>query len=169
MKKRMLCWALLSVMLMMTACGGAGSETEASTDTTPDTEIQEVEETIESETEPETEPETKKEMASFTDYQKLTVDEESAMYDATLGAFVVPFSDDNVRYMADEVCSVGISGGGEAYSIIGSIDMTAHPEFENGDYYKGIVVKPDEAIAAGTYKITITFAMYMVNFTCTIA
>ena len=26
--------------------------------------------------------------------------------------------------------------------MAGTIDMTAHPEFENGDYYTGIVVKP---------------------------
>lgn len=166
MRKLCIPLAVLLLALGMTACGAAGEEDTFYVDTDmPETvaEDTETEETIE-----ETKAETKKEMASFTDYQRLTPDEEAATYDAALGAFVVPFSDENVRYLADDPCSVGISGGGEAYSMAATIDMESHPEFENGDYYKGIVVKPAETIAAGTYKVTITFDMYIVSFSCTI-
>ena len=159
--------ALFTLSLLMTACGGSAEETAAETEPSAETNV---EETVpaEEETEAETEAETKKEMASFTDYQKLTVEEGKAYYDAGLGAFVVQFSDNNVRYLADDACSIGISGDGEASSMAGTIDMTAHPEFENGDYYTGIVVKPADEVYDGTYKVTITFAMYIATFTCTI-
>lgn len=160
--------AFLMLSLFMTSCGGTVEETAAETEPVAETQTEETVAETEEETEAETEKETRKEMASFTDFQKLTVEEGKAVYDAALGAFVVPFTDPNVRYLADDACSVGISGNGEAASMAGTIDMTSHPEFENGDYYTGIVVKPAEKPEAGTYKVTITFAMYMVSFTCTI-
>ncbi len=163
MKRAYILLTALLLAMGLTACGAAEEETfYVDTDLT----TEETVETVETEeTETETQPETQ---ASFTEFQKLTVDEEAAVYDAALGAFVVPFTDDNVRYLADDPCAVGISGGGEAYSMDGTIDMESHPEFENGDYYKGIVVKPAEAIDAGTYRITITFDMYLASFSCTI-
>lgn len=155
---------LLLLALALTACSTTEEETFY-----VDTDLS-TEETVETEeTEPETEKETEKEtQASFTTFQRLTVDEENATYDATIGAFVIPFSDENVRYLAEDPCSVGVSGNGEANSMAGTIDMESHPEFENGDYYKGIVIKPAETIEAGTYKITVTFDMYIASFTCTI-
>lgn len=158
--------ALLTLSLLMTACGGSTEETAAEPETEAETILEENIET--EETEAETKEETKKEMTSFTDFQKLTVDESKSVYDKNLGAFVVQYTDENVRYLADDVCSIGISGDGEASSMAGTIDMTAHPEFENGDYYTGIVVKPTEEVYDGTYKVTITFGMYIVSFPCTI-
>ena len=168
-KYRVLLAALLTLSLLMTACGGSAEETTAETETTADTAT---EETLPAETEEETEAETRedpqKEMTSFTDFIKLSVVEDKCTYDKNLGAFVVQFTDENIRYMADDTCSVGISGNGEASSMAGTIDLTAHPEFENGDYYTGVVIKPTEEVPAGTYKVTITFAMYIAAFTCTI-
>ncbi|MBQ8401006.1 MAG: hypothetical protein IJX14_03660 [Clostridia bacterium] len=158
--------SLLTLSLIMTACGGTEEDTAAETELPPETRTEET--AAQTETEPETEAETQKEMSSFTDYQKLTVVEGKAGYDAGLGAFVVEFSDDRVRYLANDPCAIGISGGGEAFSMAGTIDMEAHPEFENGDYYTGIVVKPSEDVYEGTYNITITFDMYMLTFSCTI-
>ena len=159
--------ALLTLSVLMTSCGGSADETAAESEIPAETAVEETEAQAE-ETEAETKEETKKEMTSFTDYQKLTVEEGKAYYDAGIGAFVIPFTDDKVRYLADDPCSIGISGDGEASSMAGTIDMTAHPEFENGDYYTGIVVKPTEEVYDGTYKITVTFAMYIAAFTCTI-
>lgn len=158
--------ALLTLSLLMTACGGTTEETmeeETNAETMTEETIAE-----EENDEAETEAETKKEMTSFTDFQKLSVAEDKSYYDAGLGAFVVQFTDANVRYLAEDACSIGISGDGEASSMAGTIDMKSHPEFENGDYYTGIVVKPTEEVYDGTYKVTITFAMYIASFNCTI-
>lgn len=166
MKRTYILLPCLLLVMGLTACSSAGEEETFYVDT--DLSAEETVET-ESETETEAETEAKETQASFTEFQWLTVDEESATYDASIGAFVIPFSDENVRYLADDPCSVGVSGGGEANSMAGTIDMESHPEFENGDYYKGIVIKPSEIIAAGTYKITVTFDMYIASFTCTIS
>lgn len=159
--------ALLTLSLLMTACGGSAEETTAVEENTAET-ITEETSAEEDNTAIETKEETQKEMTSFTDFQKLTVEEDKSYYDAGLGAFVVQFTDANVRYLPDDTCSIGISGDGEAASMEGTIDVKAHPEFENGDYYTGIVVKPAEEVYDGTYKVTITFGMYIVSFPCTI-
>lgn len=163
MKRSYIVLAALCMALTLTACGTAEEETfYQDTDLT-------TEETVETELETEeTETKAPETQASFADFQWLTVDEEAATYDSTIGAFVIPYSEENVRYLAEDACSIGISGNGEAYSITGTIDMESHPEFENGDYYKGIVIKPSEAIEAGTYKITVTFDLYIASFSCTI-
>jgi len=159
---------LLSCVLLLASCGGGETDTDMSEDTTVDTQT---EETVDAEeTEPKkTEEETKKQQAGYTDFQKLTVSEADAPYfDAAASMFVVRFTDANVHYRADDPCAIGISGDGEAYSVTGTIDLGAFPEFADGDFFTGVAVKPSEELYEGTYTITITFGEYMVSFPCTI-
>lgn len=170
MKKQHILTLLLSCTLFMASCGGAESDTEITEDTEADTQTEETVPAEEQETETtetEKETETKKQPEAFTDYRKLTVSEsEAPYYDAATGLFVVRFTEENVRYRGDDPCAVGISGDGEAYSVPGTIDLEAFPDFVNGDYYTGIAVKPGDTIYAGTYTVTITFDTYMVSFPC---
>ncbi|MBQ8643007.1 MAG: hypothetical protein IJ480_12420 [Clostridia bacterium] len=170
MKKfQILAAVLLAGTMFLTGCGGSETENDTDTETAAETTLEETTQTEETEEETEKETETKKQQETFTDYQKLTISEEEApYYDAATGTFVVRFTEDKVRYLADDACGIGISGDGEAYSVAGTIDMESHPEFANGDYYTGIAVKPSDTIYEGKYNVTITFAMYMVTFPCTV-
>ncbi len=171
LKKQILAAVLMTGAILLTGCGGSAGETAVDTDEDVITEtLPEENQSDENADETKEETETKKQQSTFTEFQKLTITEDEApYYDASLGAFVIRFTDENVRYLADDACGIGISGDGEAYSIAGTIDMTAHPEFENGDYYTGIVVKPSEDVFEGTYTITITFDSYLVSFPCRIS
>lgn len=168
MNKQYILAVLLVCAMLLASCGGAESDTETVADIAVDTQMEETvpaEETEPAETEKETE--TKKQMEAFTDYRKLTVSEaQPPYYDAAAGLFVVRFTEEDVRYRGDDPCAIGISGDGEAYSVPGSIDMEAYPEFANGDYFTGVAVKPGDTIYEGTYKVTITFDTYAVSFSC---
>ena len=153
-----LCAAILT--LSLASCGGAVTETTADT-TTPETETVAKTET-ETETEAETEP-------KFTKHDELNATE--CAFDASNCSVTVRFDDPYVIFEADDPCEASLSGGGAAYLLEGTIDMTASDAMiGEDDYYTGVVVKlvPEDPIEAGEYKMILQFSSYSVTATVTL-
>ncbi len=155
-RKYVLSALCLLMTLTMVACGGGEAETEGTVDT--ETAVEETMETQE-ETE-ETEAETNAPVA-YTKYKKLTVTEETQWVD---GALHIRFSDGGVRFLEQDVVAIGVSGGGEAWSMAGTLDLAASEAYKDGDVYTGVVVKPADELEATTYKFTVTIADYLLAF-----
>ena len=157
----LLCAAILAFSLA--SCGGAETET---TDTTADTVTPETETVAETETETETEAETE---PKFTKHDELNATE--CAFDASNCSVTVRFDDPYVIFEADDPCEASLSGGGAAYLLEGTIDMTASDAMiGEDDYYTGVVVKlvPEDPIEAGEYKMILQFSSYSVTATVTL-
>ncbi len=160
-KKNVLTALFLTLALLLVSCGGeeAGEETETEPIETN------VEETVETAAETE---ETAKETTppvNFTNFKKLTVTEDTKYQD---GKLYITFSETNVRLLEQDACAIGISGGGEAWSIGGTLDLAASEIYKDGETYTGMVVTPAEALETGKYKFTVTVADYLMGFSLTI-
>lgn len=156
-----LCAAILT--LFLASCGGAVTGT---TDTTADTTTPETETVAETETETETEAETE---SKFTKHDELNATE--CAFDASNCSVTVRFDDPYVIFEADDPCEASLSGGGAAYLLEGTIDMTASDAMiGEDDYYTGVVVKlvPEDPIEAGEYKMILQFSSYSVTATVTL-
>ncbi len=148
--------ALCLVMtLALVACGGGEAETVPSADTETNAEI------VEAATETEETEETSNAPSTFTQYKKLTVTEDTQWVD---GALHIRFSDSGIRFLEQDVVAIGVSGGGEAWSMAGTLDLAASEAYKEGDTYTGVVVKPADELEATTYKFTVTIAGYLLAF-----
>ena len=165
MKKHTVFLGAAILTLSLASCGGAVTET---TDTTADTTTPETETVAETETETETETEAETE-PKFTKHDELNATE--CAFDASNCSVTVRFDDPYVIFEADDPCEASLSGGGAAYLLEGTIDMTASDAMTGEDgYYTGVVVKlvPEDPIEAGEYKMILQFSSYSVTATVTL-
>lgn len=161
--RQILCAALLCLALV--SCG------ISETDDTSDTEIDVATESDVG-TEENTETDANRETEAETEYvqpEELTISEmeNNPSYDSTTGLLTVRFDDPYVMYKEDDKCEASLSGGGAAYYLTGSIDMSAADGMKNEKgFYTGIVVhltSDDEQIEAGEYKMILQFSGYSIT------
>lgn len=172
MKKNTLVLCAIAFCLLFASCGGAETDTSKDAETESSTETVIEENTgDETETNVETNAETEYEYVHYDDLTAAEI-EGNPNYDSTTGVLTVRFDDPYVIYKEGEPCEAGFSGGGAAYFLTGTIDMTASDAMKGEDgYYTGVCVKltaEDEPVPAGSYKMILQFSSYSVTTTITI-
>jgi len=165
--KKFIALMLVFAALTLSACSSAPAE--ESTDTTAADNA--VEETTPAEETEETAPETeyvRPEDEEYVDYRNVHLTSDP-VYNAANKTMILYFEDYQVWYPENAECYVAYISDDAANSITAVPDFTSHPDIklENGDY-KGVVLKMDEAIPAGSFEIMVSFHTYTCSFEMTV-